>query len=62
VHLPLRLMVASGAGSLSLADVIVRLRCEKCGAPPIRIALEEDAAAASPGRMGACGWKVVLIE
>jgi hypothetical protein len=62
VHLPLRLMVASGAGGLSLADVIVRLRCEKCGGPPIRAALEEDAAASSTGRMGAYGWKVVLIK
>jgi hypothetical protein len=55
-------MVASGAGGLSLADVIVRLRCEKCGGPPIRAALEEDAAASSTGRMGAYGWKVVLIK
>ena len=37
----------------TIADVLVQLRCEKCGGRPIRVALEEDAAATSPDRMGA---------
>ena len=46
----------------TVADVLVQLRCEKCGQKPIWVALEEDAAATSPARMGAYGWQVVLIE
>jgi hypothetical protein len=62
VHIPLRLMAAGGAAGLTLADVLLRLRCEKCGERPASVALEEDAAAGAPGRMGATGWRVVLIE
>ncbi len=46
----------------SIADVLVQLRCPKCGDRPTLVALEEDAAATSPDRMGGYGWKVVLIE
>jgi hypothetical protein len=62
-HIPLRMMAANRelAGQ-TLADVLVQLRCEKCGQKPMRVALEEDAAAASADRMGAYGWQVVLIE
>ncbi len=52
VHLPLR----------PRADVLVQLRCQKCGQRPIRIALEEDAAATARDRMGGYGWQVVLLE
>jgi hypothetical protein len=45
----------------SIADVLVQLRCEKCGQKPIRVALEEDAAATAQDRMGGYGW-LVLIE
>ncbi len=63
IHIPLRMMAASrDLAGQSVADVLVQLRCEKCGQKPIRVALEEDAAATSPHRMGACGWQVVLIE
>jgi hypothetical protein len=46
----------------TIADVLVQLRCQKCGRRPIRVALEEDAAATARDRMGGCGWQVVLIE
>jgi hypothetical protein len=62
VHIPLRLMAASGAAGLTMAEVLLRLRCERCGERPGSVALEEDAAAGTPGRMGASGWRVVLIE
>jgi hypothetical protein len=63
IHIPLRMMAANRelAGQ-SIADVLVQLRCEKCGQKPVRVALEEDPAATSPHRMGAYGWQVVLIE
>ena len=62
VHIPLRLMAAGGAAGLTLAEVLLRLRCEKCGQRPASAALEEDAAAGAPGRMGATGWRVVLTQ
>jgi hypothetical protein len=36
--------------------------CQKCGQRPIRVALEEDAAATSKDRAGAYGWQAVLVE
>jgi hypothetical protein len=63
VHLPLRQMAQSReVAAQSLADVLMQLRCQKCGQRPIRVALEEDAAATAHDRMGGCGWQVVLIE
>jgi hypothetical protein len=53
VHLPLRQMAMHReVAAQSLADVLVQLRFQKCGQRPIRVALEEDAAAGPPGRMG----------
>jgi hypothetical protein len=49
-------------GAQSLADLLMQLRCQKCGRPPIRVALEEDAAVTAHDRMGGCGWQVVLID
>jgi hypothetical protein len=46
----------------TIADVLVQLRCQRCGQKPIQVALEEDPAATSPHRMGAYGWKVVLVS
>jgi hypothetical protein len=53
--MPLRFMAAGGAAGLSLAGVLLRLRCEKCGERPMRVSLEEDAGARAPGGMGATG-------
>jgi hypothetical protein len=46
----------------TIADVLVQLRCAKRGQLPIRVALEEDAAATAQDRMGGYGWRVVLTE
>jgi hypothetical protein len=63
IHIPLPMMAANGAlAGQTIADVLVQFRCERCGQKPIWVALEEDAAATSPHRMGAHGWQVVLIE
>jgi hypothetical protein len=45
---------------MTLADVVVRLRCEHCGQPPTRISLRE-AALMSPGSNPPNGWIVPLI-
>jgi hypothetical protein len=55
-------MAAGGAAGLSLVDVLLRLRCEKCAQRPFSVPLEENAAAGAQGRMGATRWRVVLFE
>ncbi len=63
VHLPLRQMAMHRElARQTIADVLVQLRCAKCGQRPIRVALEEDAAATAQDRMGGYGWRVVLIK
>jgi hypothetical protein len=62
-YLPLRMMAANrGLAGATLADVVVQLRCEKCRQRPIAVALVNDPAGEAPGRWGAGGWRVVLIE
>ena len=64
VYLPLRMLAANGppAGA-TLADVLVALRCRRCGQAPVSAALIEDPADNASGRMGAApGWRVVLVE
>ena len=67
VVMPLQLMVASGFGHLTMADVLVRLLCRQCGQPPSKAALLEHGAAGAhgrmgdPGRGGATGWVVELV-
>lgn len=47
----------------TLADVLVALRCRRCGQAPVSAALIEDPADKASGRMGAApGWRVVLVE
>jgi len=61
VHYPLGLMAASGVAGLTIASLIVQLRCKNCGQRPVRVALLEDGAARARGRMGAQGWWVPLV-
>jgi hypothetical protein len=51
-----------GLAGATLADVVVQLLCEKCRQRPIAVALVNDPASEAPGRWGAGGWRVVLIE
>jgi hypothetical protein len=61
VVMPLQLMVASGLGRLTMADVLVQLRCKNCGRRPASIALLEHGAARAHGRTGERGWAVTLV-
>jgi hypothetical protein len=63
IHLPLRMLARNQeVAGQTIADLLVQLRCQKCGERPIRVALEEDAAATATDRMGGHGWQMVLIE
>ncbi len=46
---------------MTVADVLVQLRCRQCGKRPASIALLEHGAARAHGRMGAQGWWVMLV-
>jgi hypothetical protein len=46
---------------LTIAEAVIQLRCQQCGQRPASVALLEDGAAGSYGRMGATGWQVVLV-
>jgi len=62
VHIPLRMVVANRQlAGLTIADVLVQLRCRHCGQRPASVALLEHGAARAPGRMGATGWAVMLV-
>ena len=60
--LPIRLLLASGraAAGQSLADLLVRLRCDGCGARPVSMHLTE--AAYPPAVHGDVvqGWQMLL--
>jgi hypothetical protein len=61
VVMPLGLMVASGLGELTIADVLVQLRCRQCGQRPAKATLLEHGAAGARGIPGASGWVVPLV-
>jgi hypothetical protein len=62
VHIPLRMVAANRQlGGLTIADVVVQLRCRHCGQRPASVALLEDGAAKAPGRMGTRGWAATLV-
>ena len=46
---------------LTIADVLVHLRCRQCGQRPTSIALLKHGAAGAYGRMGASGWIAPLV-
>jgi hypothetical protein len=51
-----------GVADRTLADVLVRLRCQKCRQPPASAALVGDAVGQAAGRGGSpAGWRVMLI-
>lgn len=61
--LPLRLMAATpGMADRTLANVLVQLRCRECHRRPSNVALMEDPVGGAHGRVGASGWRVVLVE
>jgi hypothetical protein len=66
VVMPLQIMVGSGLGRLTMADVLVQLRCRQCGQRPAKARLLQDSSAGSP-RLGhnnqptTTGWVVELI-
>jgi hypothetical protein len=58
---PVRMLCQDAATArMTLADVVVRMRCENCGTPPTRISLREFALM-SPGSNPPNGWIVPLI-
>ena len=62
VHIPLLMMAANRQlAGLTIANVVVQLRCRHCGQRPASVALLEDGAAKAHGRMGATGWAVTLV-
>jgi len=61
VHYPLGLMAAGGLGALTIASLIVQLRCKNCGQRPVRVALLEHGAAGARGIPGGSGWIVPLV-
>ena len=67
VHYPLELMAAGGPAGMTIASVVVQLRCKNCGQRPGKVTLLEHGAAGSPGMMGdrtrggATGWAVPLV-
>jgi hypothetical protein len=62
VHFPLMLMAQHRQlAGLTIADIVVQLRCKNCGERPVRVALLEHGAARAHGRMGAQGWWVPLV-
>jgi hypothetical protein len=60
--LPLQLMAGKGEAGRTLADVVVRLRCQACGKAPAAVALIETANAPPAAYGGSQGWRVMLIE
>lgn len=46
---------------VSIADVLVKLRCEACGERPIAVALASDQTAGAYGKIGDPGWRVMLV-
>jgi hypothetical protein len=67
VKMPLNLMVASGLGGLTIADLVVQLRCKNCGQRPSKVVLLEHGAAGARvaqyfGNDSAYGWVVPLVE
>jgi len=49
--------------SVALGQIVIRIRCQACGQPPVRVALvmaTEHAARAGDGR-GPRPWEVVLV-
>jgi hypothetical protein len=62
--IPLRMMVASGFGARSLADVLLKLRCRSCGRRPVGVDLLEhgNSAPAILAYGGRPPWRVALLE
>jgi hypothetical protein len=61
-YMPLRLMASNRELTrLSLADVLIQLRCEKCRQPQELVALVEDPAGNVDRRIAPPGWRVVLV-
>ncbi len=62
VHFPLNMMAANRElARLTMADVVVQLRCQQCGQRPAKVALLEHGAARAHGIPGASGWAVPLV-
>ena len=66
VHYPLGLLAAGDLASVTVASLIVQLRCKQCGQRPARAALLEHGAAGmlrptSDGSIRATGWVVPLV-
>jgi hypothetical protein len=55
-------MAASGLARLTIASVVVQLRCKNCGQRPGKVTLLEHGAARAHGRMSAQGWWVTLAR
>ncbi len=62
-EVPLKLLGAEGGrGSMTMADLMARLRCERCGKPPICVYLEEDQTKGLwAGGGQAPGWHILLM-
>ena len=66
VHYPLGLMAAAGVAGMTIASLIVQLRCKNCGKRPVRVALLEHGTAGMAlttfdGSAGSSGWVVPLV-
>jgi hypothetical protein len=60
---PLRMLARRYGGQHRVAEVVDRLRCQRCHGRPALVALVENPAGNAPGQAGAPpGWRVVLIE
>ncbi len=60
-HIPLRMMASNCVlAGLTVADVLIQLRCQKCERRPASVALVEDPAGHAQGTWTGRGWRVVL--
>ncbi len=63
-NIPVRLILTedSGSGARTLAETVVRTRCEGCGSRPARIHLAEDGRGSGPiiGGPQVPGWSILL--
>jgi hypothetical protein len=57
VYYPCKLMAKERGGHRTLNDVLLRLRCRQCKAPPAEIFITDDAAA---GAMSGSAWRLGL--
>jgi hypothetical protein len=60
VYMPLPLLIKKRGGGLMLRDVLLRLRCSRCGGKPAVMTLVERADGGRPRTGAPDGWRIPL--